>query len=278
MKTFNKITIIDRGFPIYQSEYLNWVVAFSTLPNKTKKAITSLYQEIIALIANPDDIILDNIRIFLDEKEFTIENIKDLDFANVLEKVKSHDPITVKKVATNFNAPVLSQSEESAPNQSLLEHLKSLAARPDSQFFYHTVMISAQELFTSVFVNGVPHYEIALPYLPYLRYLDLSKIPFAHIDLRGIDLSYTNITSIDFSSLFNNSIENTNLEGISLPNHELRNIAADGANLTGTYLIIDLDSTSIEGTILDKSNILISQNRILQNTRTRKPINIFLHF
>lgn len=114
--------------------------------------------------------------------------------------------------------------------------------------------------------------------MPYLRFLDLSQIDFANTDLRGIDLSYTNISKIDFNSIYKNSLENTNLEGVNLAGHELKNICADGANLNGTYLFIDLDSVSLEQSIFDGTVKLWKDSQTIVNTRARKPVDVILHF
>ena len=96
--------------------------------------------------------------------------------------------------------------------------------------------------------------------------------------MRGLDLSLTNIRKIDFSTIYKNSLENTNLEGVNLIGSELKNINADGSNLQGTYLLIDLDTTSINDALLDGTNIILKNGLIVTNTRTRKRAYNILHF
>lgn len=278
MKTFEKISIEDWGFPIYHSEYLSWIIGLSKLSKKDKERIIELYRRILSLIASPDDIIIDNIRIFLDNQLFTFENIKDLDFAATFNQLSKYPLIHVEKKSPVFSPGESKKSTEESNKKPVLDYLKMLAAKQDSKFFYHTVFITKEELLKKIETEGMPHYIISEELLPYLRFLDLSNISFSNVDLRGVDLSYTNIRSIDFTSLYQNSLENTNLEGVALVGQELRNINADGANLQGTYLVIDLNTTSIDQTSLDGTNILLKHDRIITNTRKRKKINALLHF
>lgn len=272
------IEIIDVNHPIFQSELINWLVDLAKINSRKKGELERIYQQILSLVDNPDDYISENLRIFIDGKPFSCDVIRDYDFKTLMQELKNHPKITVGKESTLPNKEEPKQVENIPNNSNLLNLLKKLSLSTSPTFFYHTVPISPSELLHSQKDGGLTYFIINEVFLPYLRFLDLSQIDFANTDLRGIDLSYTNISKIDFNSIYKNSLENTNLEGVNLAGHELKNICADGANLNGTYLFIDLDSVSLEQSIFDGTVKLWKDSQTIVNTRARKPVDVILHF
>lgn len=269
MKTLEKLEIVDYGYPIYHSDYITWMIGFAKLDAKKKKDIAAVYQKILGLIKNPDDILTDNIRIFINDLPFTLDTLKNLDIKSLLKELDAYPQIIIG----NNTKPDFFTSNP-IKTTSLIDYLKALSQKENAEFFYHTLPITSGELFASI----EDHLVINASLLPYLRFLDLSNIVFTNVDLRGLDLSLTNIRKIDFSTIYKNSLENTNLEGVNLIGSELKNINADGSNLQGTYLLIDLDTTSINDALLDGTNIILKNGLIITNTRTRKRAYNILHF
>ncbi|HIS12808.1 MAG TPA: pentapeptide repeat-containing protein [Candidatus Onthocola stercoravium] len=270
------IEIIDVKHPIFQSELIDWMVSLSKINSSNKRELDKIYRQILSLLDNPDDYIVENLRIFINGKPFSCDIVKEYGFKKIMQELSNYPKITVGNNKLKSNVEV--EKENGKDKQSLVRQLKRLSESETPTFFYHSVFISENDLLEEVVVDGLKHFIINQRFLPFLRFLDLSQIDFHNTDLRGIDLSYTNIRRIDFASLYKNSLENTTLEGVNLAGQELENICADGANLTGTFLLIDLDSVSIAETILDGTVILWKNGKDISNTRARKPINVILHF
>lgn len=266
------IEIIDFKHPIFQSELVVWMSKLTKLNTKEKNNLNQIYRRILLLIDNPDDFIPDNLRIFINGKPFSCDIVKTFDFKTLMQELDIYPPITVGQ---NKNI----ETFQSVNNEALLiNHLKKLSESDTSKFFYHSIKISKTDLFLKTSDNSINYFVIAKSLLPFLRFLDLSSFDFHNVDLRGIDLSYTNICQIDFTSLYQNSIENTNLEGVNLTGQELKNVCADGANLIGTGLLIDLDTVSMEKTKFDGSVLLWKNGQSIANVRRRQPIDVILHF
>lgn len=284
MELIEKIEIVDYGFPIYHSEYLNWVIGLAKVGEQKRKEIDTIYRRILGLIANPEDVLVDNIRIFINGKRFSLDLLEYLDLKKASKIIDDYPKIIVRKSLSGygkFKEEIISQENSVDENKSylvkemsLICYLKKLASQKNPQFFYHTVPITESELF----VGDNDYKKINEVLIPYLRFLDLSNVPFRNVDLRGVDLSLTNVTDIDFTTIYKNSLENTNLEGVILIGKELKNIVADGANLQGTYLTIDLDTTSISGCLLDGTNIILKNGLVISNSRARKLSSSILHF
>ena len=272
------IEIIDVNHPIFQSELINWLVDLAKINSRKKGELERIYQQILSLVDNPDDYISENLRIFIDGKPFSCDVIRDYDFKTLMQELQMHPKISVGKESTLPNKEVTNQVSNTQTSSNLISHLKKLSQSALPTIFYHSVPISPNDLLSIKKDGSLTHFVINERLLPYLRFLDLSSIDFANTDLRGIDLSYTNISKIAFNSLYQNSIENTNLEGINLAGIELKNICADGANLNGTYLFIDLDSVSLDQSTFDGTVKLWKNSKTVVNTRARKPINVILHF
>lgn len=266
------IEIINVNHPIFQSELVTWMSKLTRLNAKEKWKLDQIYRCILSLIDNPDDFISENLRIFINGQPFSCDVVKTFDFKQLMQDLATYPPITVgenknkqplKRVAVEVNRLPL-----------IIEHLKMLSQSDTPSFFYHTVSVSLEDLLR----EEDNHFVIAENLLPFLRFLDLSSVDFQNVDLRGVDLSYTNIRKIAFTSIYQNSLENTNLEGVNLTGQELKNVCADGANLIGTGLLIDLDSVSLEKAKFDGSVLLWKNGKSVVNVRRRQPIDVILHF
>ena len=125
---------------------------------------------------------------------------------------------------------------------------------------------------------------IIIEYLPFLPFLDLSKVEFANMDFRKIDFSNTNIEHIDFSTAYQNSIAGSSFKNVCLIGKQLENIDATSADLCGTYLTINSDTVSLKDTKLDSSILLLSQGQVIENPErkgyflVKENTNIKLHF
>lgn len=266
------IEIINVNHPIFQSELVTWMSNLTKLNSKEKWKLDQIYRRILSLIDNPDDLIPENLRIFINGQPFSCDVVKTFDFKQLMQELTTYPPITVGE---NKSKQLVKRTAVEVKKLPLIiEHLKILSQSDTPSFFYYTVSISLEDLLR----EEDDHFVIDSSLLPFLRFLDLSSIDFKNVDLRGVDLSYTNIRRIDFTSVYQNSIENTNLEGVSLAGQELKNVCADGANLIGTGLLIDLDTVSMEKTKFDGSVLLWKNGQSITNVRRHQPIDVILHF
>ena len=264
------IEIINVNHPIFQSELVTWMSQLTRLNAKEKWKLEQIYRRILSLIDNPDDFISENLRIFINGQPFSCDVVKIFDFKRLMQELDAYPPITVgqKRSETSVKSVV----DESDRSSSLVKNLKILTQSNTPSFFYYTVPVSLEDLLR----EEDNHFVIAENLLPFLRFLDLSSVDFQNVDLRGVDLSYTNISKIAFTLIYQNSLENTNLEGVNLAGQELKNVCADGANLIGTGLLIDLDSVSLEKTKFDGSVLLWKNGKSVVNVRRRQPIDLSL--
>lgn len=287
MEDVIKIEIVNKGFPIYHSQYLDWTIRLAQMKKKDKEKIYQLYKTLLSLIG--EDCIVEHLHFFINDKPFLYENIQNFDIDAMIENLAKLDkmPFEKGKISIHLNQlvkeskkEVLDTSKEPI-NLSYLKQVKETAEKTDYPcFYYYQVPVQKEELFEiSKDSNGYRYLKIKKVYLPYLRYLDLSKINFQNVDLRGVDLSYTNISNIDFSSLYQNSLENTNLEGVVLIGNTLANINAKKSNLCGTFLSVDITTTNIDEAKLDDSVTILSNNHVFRKTiKSRNNINCQLHF
>lgn len=223
---------------------------------------------------------LEYIDFFIDEKSFSPSLMHQISIANLLKDIYDENyqisEIEGLPIALDNTNKGNFQQEKIRLAQNLMEKVKSLE---HPEFYYYQLPVKEEELFT---MNS-GYKKIKEEYLPYLRFFDLSKIIFSHMDFRNIDFSNTNIKYVDFSTAYHHSIANSSFENVELFGTEVKNMDARGTNLCGTYLTVDSDTTLLENSKLDSSILMLSQNYPV-NLETigyllvnQKP-NVKLHF
>lgn len=279
MKT---ITINIRQFPILHSEYIQNIFDYTDLSSKDRKLYDetkfALFQ--LVQIDVPDSLV----EFFIDGKKFSPALIQSISFQQLLEDINTNQ---IKTHITSQIPGVLEYEEEKVKipaNDEILSRIKRVnsLAKENSypEFYYYQIPISEEELF----ITKQGYKKIKEEYLPFLPYLDLSKIEFANIDLRNIDFSDTNIESIDFTTAYQNSIAGSSFKNVQLLGKKLENIDATSADLCGTYLTINSDTVSLQDTKLDSSILLLSQDQVIENPEhkgyylVKENTGIKLHF
>ena len=276
------ITINIRQFPILHSEYIQNIFDYTDLSSKDRKLYDetkfALFQ--LVQIDVPDSLV----EFFIDGKKFSPALIQSISFQQLLEDINTNQ---IKTHITSQIPGVLEYEEEKVKipaNDEILSRIKrvnSLAKESSyPEFYYYQIPISEEELFTTK--QG--YKKIKEEYLPFLPYLDLSKIEFTNTDLRNIDFSDTNIESIDFTTAYQNSIAGSSFKNVQLLGKKLENIDATSADLCGTYLTINSDTVSLQDTKLDSSILLLSQDQVIENPEhkgyylVKENTGIKLHF
>ena len=276
------ITINIRQFPILHSEYIQNIFDYADLSNKDRKLYDetkfALFQ--LVQIDVPDSLV----EFFIDGKKFSPALIQSISFQQLLEDINTNQ---IKTHITSQIPGVLEYEEEKVKipaNDEILSRIKrvnSLAKESSyPEFYYYQIPISEEELF----ITKQGYKKIKEEYLPFLPYLDLSKIEFTNTDLRNIDFSDTNIESIDFTTAYQNSIAGSSFKNVLLLGKKLENMDATSADLCGTYLTINSDTVSLQDTKLDSSILLLSQDQVIENPEhkgyflVKENTNIKLHF
>lgn len=276
------ITINIRQFPILHSEYIQNIFDYADLSNKDRKLYDetkfALFQ--LVQIDVPDSLV----EFFIDGKKFSPALIQSISFQQLLEDINTNQ---IKTHITSQIPGVLEYEEEKVKipaNDEILSRIKrvnSLAKESSyPEFYYYQIPISEEELF----ITKQGYKKIKEEYLPFLPYLDLSKIEFTNTDLRNIDFSDTNIESIDFTTAYQNSIAGSSFKNVQLLGKKLENMDATSADLCGTYLTINSDTVSLQDTKLDSSILLLSQDQVIENPEhkgyflVKENTNIKLHF
>lgn len=276
------ITINIRQFPILHSEYIQNIFDYTDLSSKDRKLYDetkfALFQ--LVQIDVPDSLV----EFFIDGKKFSPALIQSISFQQLLEDINTNQ---IKTHITSQIPGVLEYEEEKVKipaNDEILSRIKRVnsLAKENSypEFYYYQIPISEEELF----ITKQGYKKIKEEYLPFLPYLDLSKIEFANIDLRNIDFSDTNIESIDFTTAYQNSIAGSSFKNVQLLGKKLENIDATSADLCGTYLTINSDTVSLQDTKLDSSILLLSQDQVIENPEhkgyylVKENTGIKLHF
>ncbi len=276
-----EIVIHVRQFPIFHSEYIQNVFDYYTLTDKEKK----LYQKVqdalyrLTTVDVPDDLL----EFFIDQKKFSPSLIHSISFQQLLKNIESNQVRTqISSQIPDFlddSIAVCVPAKEEVITR--LQRVSQLANNgPYPEFYYYQIPISEEELFTTK--QG--YKKIKEEYLPFLPYLDLSKIEFTNTDLRNIDFSDTNIEHIDFPTAYQHSITGANFQNVNLFGKQLENIDARGANLCGTYLAVNSDSVMLDGAKMDSSILLLANDRVIANPerqgfsfiKTKKSVKI--HF
>lgn len=276
------ITINIRQFPILHSEYIQNIFDYTDLSSKDRKLYDetkfALFQ--LVQIDVPDSLV----EFFIDGKKFSPALIQSISFQQLLEDINTNQ---IKTHIASQIPGVLEYEEEKVKipaNDEILSRIKrvnSLAKESSyPEFYYYQIPISEEELF----ITKQGYKKIKEEYLPFLPYLDLSKIEFTNTDLRNIDFSDTNIESIDFTTAYQNSIAGSSFKNVQLLGKKLENIDATSADLCGTYLTINSDTVSLQDTKLDSSILLLSQDQVIENPEhkgyylVKENTGIKLHF
>lgn len=276
------ITINIRQFPILHSEYIQNIFDYADLSNKDRKLYDetkfALFQ--LVQIDVPDSLV----EFFIDGKKFSPALIQSISFQQLLEDINTNQ---IKTHIISQIPGILEYEEENVripTNDEILSRIKrvnSLAKESSyPEFYYYQIPISEEELF----ITKQGYKKIKEEYLPFLPYLDLSKIEFTNTDLRNIDFSDTNIESIDFTTAYQNSIAGSSFKNVLLLGKKLENMDATSADLCGTYLTINSDTVSLQDTKLDSSILLLSQDQVIENPEhkgyflVKENTNIKLHF
>lgn len=276
------ITINIRQFPILHSEYIQNIFDYTDLSSKDRKLYDetkfALFQ--LVQIDVPDSLV----EFFIDSKKFSPALIQSISLQQLLEDINTNQ---IKTHITSQIPGVLEYEEEKVKipaNDEILSRIKRVnsLAKENSypEFYYYQIPISEEELF----ITKQGYKKIKEEYLPFLPYLDLSKIEFANIDLRNIDFSDTNIENIDFTTSYQNSIAGSSFKNVQLLGKKLENIDATSADLCGTYLTINSDTVSLQDTKLDSSILLLSQDQVIENPEhkgyylVKENTGIKLHF
>lgn len=289
----HKIEVSQTYMPVYHSIYLNWVTGMTTLKEKEKQNIRDFVQAVYTLC--DEEWPADLVRIFINDKYFDFDHCQTLDLKEATEAIKSKAFRTVIEETTRrtFSRQLLaepvtlvsqtSKTEELVLSQfiDLLASLKKKAKVSENEtFYYHSMPITASILFEQVAQNGETFIAIRESLLPYLRFLDLSRISFEGVSIEGKDLSYTNIINLDINKVYRRRATGTNLEGVRLSTETIQNAVLDGANLKGAYPWIEITSTSMAGTEIDETATLLNGGSIVKSAKPTKEENmqIFLHF
>ena len=276
-----EIVIHVRQFPIFHSEYIQNVFDYYTLTDKEKK----LYQKVqdalyrLTTVDVPDDLL----EFFIDQKKFSPSLIHSISFQQLLKNIESN------QVRTQISSQIPDFLDDSiavcAPAKeeviTRLQRVSQLANNgPYPEFYYYQIPITGDELFD--LHSGVK--KVKEEYLPYLPFLDLSKINFSSIDFRNMNFADTNIEKVDFHTAYQHSIAGANFQNVNLFGKQLENIDARGANLCGTYLAVNSDTVMLDGAKMDSSILLLANDRVIANPerqgysfiKTKKSVKI--HF
>lgn len=272
------ITIYIRPIPIFHSDYIKDIMTLEQLSKKEQKLYQMTSLALHELVKS--DVSLEYIDFFIDEKRFSPSLVYHTSMSELLKDIhnKNYQLREITSLPSTLDCTLEKplQQENIRLAKRLMEMVRD---EKHPEFYYYQLPIKEEELFTMR--SG--YKKIREEYLPYLRFFDLSKITFSQMDFRDIDFSDTNMKNIDFSTAYQHSIENSNFENVELLGTELKNIDARGANLCGTYLTIDSDTTLLENSKLDSSILMLSQNYPVNPERLgysleKQKINIKLHF
>lgn len=284
MEFIHTIEVIKQDLPIINDEYNNWIIALSSMKNKEQIRAYKFFKEIIKLLT--DSYKINYLKIRVNGKKLSIDNILLFDLKLAINELRIAKPVITENKITIKLRENIEKTNQILPENTqeftsnYLYILKNLDEKLPSNlknFYFYQIKIPDNELFSLMKDEyGNLFKIIKKQYLPYLKYIDLSNTNFDYADLRNIDLSFTNIKKINFNTLYKHSIENTNLQNVALINHELDGICAKGANLLGTFLSINIDTTNIEMAKID-TNILLfnNENKIISNANLNKTRNYY---
>lgn len=284
MEFIHTIEVIKQDLPIINDEYNNWIIALSSMKNKDQIRAYKFFKEIIKLLT--DSYKINYLKIIVNGKKLSIDNILLFDLKLAINELRIAKPVITENKITIKLRENIEKTNQILPENTqeftsnylyILKNLDEKITSNLKNFYFYQIKIPDNELFSLMKDEyGNLFKIIKKQYLPYLKYIDLSNTNFDYADLRNIDLSFTNIKKINFNTLYKHSIENTNLQNVALINHELDGICAKGANLLGTFLSINIDTTNIEMAKID-TNILLfnNENKIISNANLNKTRNYY---
>lgn len=276
-----EIIINVREFPIFHSEYIQNVFDYADLTEKEKK----LYQKVLNSLYQlaPSDVPDALVEFFIDQQKFSPALIHSISFQQLLQNIESN------QIHTHISSKIpgfLGEKSSSATtlNEELITRVQRVSQMANEcqypEFYYYQVPITEKDLF--YFTDGVK--KVKEEYLPYLPYLDLSKIDFSFVDFRNMDFSNTNIENVFFDTVYQHSIAGANFHHVPLLGKKLQNIDARNANLCGTYLTVDTDSVKLDDAQIDSSIILLSSDKVIVNPEyqgyslVKEKRNVRIHF
>lgn len=276
------ITIHIKPFPIFHSEYIQNVFDYAGLSSDDKRLYDDAKFALLQLVTVdvPDDLI----EFFIGDKKFSPSLVQSISFPKLLEDIKTNQ---IRTHISSETPGILDCEEESvtvpAKEEVItrLQRVSQLANNgPYPEFYYYQIPITGDELFD--LHSGVK--KVKEEYLPYLPFLDLSKINFSSIDFRNMNFADTNIEKVDFHTAYQHSIAGANFQNVNLFGKQLENIDARGANLCGTYLAVNSDTVMLDGAKMDSSILLLANDRVIANPerqgysfiKTKKSVKI--HF
>lgn len=257
-----EIIINIRQFPIFHSEHIQNVFDYAALTSKEKKMYQkvkdALYQ--LTTLDVPDDLV----EFFVDHKKFSPSLIHSISFQQLLKNIESNRVQTIISSQSPDFSDDTSRTHTAANKEiiSRLHRVLQLASNCSyPEFYYYQIPITENELFD---LNSRVR-KVKEEYLPYLPFLDLSKINFYNFDFRNINFADTNIENIDFNTAYQNSIAGANFQNVNLLGKQLENIDARDTNLCGTYLSVNTDNVMLDGAKMDSSVLLLANDRVIAN-------------
>ena len=242
-----------------------------------QKVQNALYR--LTTVDVPDDLL----EFFVDQKKFSPSLIHSISFQQLLKNIESNQVRTQisSQIPDFLDDSLLVHVPAKEEVITRLQRVSQLANNgPYPEFYYYQIPITGDELFD--LHSGVK--KVKEEYLPYLPFLDLSKINFSSIDFRNMNFADTNIEKVDFHTAYQHSIAGANFQNVNLFGTQLENIDARGANLCGTYLAVNSDTVMLDGAKMDSSILLLANDRVIANPerqgysfiKTKKSVKI--HF
>lgn len=285
-KRIESIEITQVEWPISNTEYIIWQSNLVATPSKVRRCLEEFFRAIFSL-ADPEWL-TEFIRIKINGQKLTyVDLIKYYDDGAVKDAIKEIKRIKegnlsnlrverINDLESKISTPTLKD-----PYEMFLEVLENFKAgiEGEESFYYGQVPVEETILFDVILdSNNQPHRIVRPSFLPYLKFLDLSGFNFRNVDVRGLDLSFVNIVGFKPAEVYMRSIDGTNLESVLLGFEEIKNVSARGANLSGTYAVIDGDSVVLDGAILDSTVTVYMNGRVLPKPQKVTSPEIRLHF
>ena len=274
-----------KPFPISHNDYLDWIILLASTSTKKEQEFLAFYQTVLTL-AN-GDWIPENLEFKINGKVLTAHNVFAFDLVSATRDIKAgkYKKDSIDEVYiyhhTTVKSSILPPQENQPKPEDFLTFVQNYVANftGDESVYYHKLPITEDVLFLLCNdEDGSCYKRIREELLPYLRYLDLSGVPFQNADIRGQDLSYTNISSLSLSEVYKRSANNTDLTGVVLAPEIIRSCDLSQSILNETYARVEVTSNKIKGMTYDSTVLLIDgQDRILPNTSPQKDVRIVLH-
>ena len=112
MEDVIKIEIVNKGFPIYHSQYLDWTIRLAQMKKKDKEKIYQLYKTLLSLVG--EDCIAEHLHFFINDKPFLYENIQNFDIDAMIENLVKLDKMSFEqgKISIQLNKMVKESKKE----------------------------------------------------------------------------------------------------------------------------------------------------------------------